>query len=259
MAPGLTLPDGTEKSGCCSATGTPSTPRQTRCRALSYDSAYLADFLKTIPGPIVLVGHSFGGMVITNGATGNPNVKALVYIDAFIPDQGDTAFGLTAAQPGSCLSGNPTTTFNFAPYPDSPSGDLDAYLKVAADGTYPGFAACFANGIPQHEAATGRDPAADHAQRRVSPVWSSRLEDHPIMGPDRYRRPRHPASGASVHGEAPPRPHQRGPRGASLPDLPPLSSDPGHHPGRAGHELTTDHPACRVQPQQLHCRRNERN
>jgi hypothetical protein len=40
-------------------------------------------------------------MVITNAATGDPNVKALVYINAFIPAQGDTAFGLTAAQPGS--------------------------------------------------------------------------------------------------------------------------------------------------------------
>ena len=72
-------------------------------RGLSYDSATLADFLKTIRGPIVLVGHSYGGMVITNAATGNPNVKALVYDDAFIPAQGDTVFGLTAAQPGSCL------------------------------------------------------------------------------------------------------------------------------------------------------------
>ncbi len=70
---------------------------------LANDSATLADFLKTITGPIILVGHSYGGMVITNAATGNPNVKALVYIDPFIPAQGDTAFGLTAAQPGSCL------------------------------------------------------------------------------------------------------------------------------------------------------------
>src|SRR5262249_22497209 len=60
----------------------------TPLRGVSYDSAYLADFLPTVPGPIVLVGHSYGGFVITNAATGNPNVKALVYVDAFIPDQG---------------------------------------------------------------------------------------------------------------------------------------------------------------------------
>jgi pimeloyl-ACP methyl ester carboxylesterase len=87
---------------------------------LANDSATLADFLKTITGPIILVGHSYGGMVITNAATGNPNVKALVYIDAFIPAQGDTAFGLTAAQPGSCLDS--ANAFAVAPYPGAPAG-----------------------------------------------------------------------------------------------------------------------------------------
>ena len=46
-------------------------------RGVTYDSTYLTDFLSTIPGPIVLVGHSYGGFVITNAATGNANVKAL--------------------------------------------------------------------------------------------------------------------------------------------------------------------------------------
>ena len=86
-------------------------------RGLSYDSATLADFLKTISGPIVLAGHSYGGMVITNAATGDPNVKALVYDDAFIPAKGDTVFGLTAAQPGSCLG---SSAFNPVPSPGAP-------------------------------------------------------------------------------------------------------------------------------------------
>src|SRR5215213_7460148 len=59
-------------------------------RGLPDDSAYLAAFLETISGPIVLVGHSYGGAVITNAATGNTNVKALVYVDAFLPAQGET-------------------------------------------------------------------------------------------------------------------------------------------------------------------------
>jgi len=100
-------------------------------RGLANDSATLADFLKTISGPIVLVGHSYGGMVITNAATGNPNVKALVYIDGFIPARGDTAFGLTGARPGSCL------------------GSPNAFTAVP----YPGFAQCFANGLPASQAA----------------------------------------------------------------------------------------------------------
>jgi pimeloyl-ACP methyl ester carboxylesterase len=54
-------------------------------RGLATDSAYLASFLHTITGPIVLAGHSYGGAVITDAATGNANVKALVYVDAFAP------------------------------------------------------------------------------------------------------------------------------------------------------------------------------
>ena len=70
-------------------------------RGLSYDSSYLADFLSTISGPVVLVGHSYGGMVITNAATGNANVKALVFDDAYIPAAKDTLLGLTGAEPGA--------------------------------------------------------------------------------------------------------------------------------------------------------------
>ena len=76
-------------------------------RGLSYDASYLADFLSTISGPVVLVGHSYGGMVITNAATGNPDVKALVYDDAYIPAATDTLLGLTSAEPGSCLAVSP--------------------------------------------------------------------------------------------------------------------------------------------------------
>ncbi len=101
-------------------------------RGLANDSATLADFLETITGPVILVGHSYGGMVITNAATSDPNVKALVYVDAFIPAQGETAFGLTTAQPGSCVSS--ANAFNVVPYPgaltcptrDSPSASPTA-------------------------------------------------------------------------------------------------------------------------------------
>ncbi len=122
-------------------------------RGLTYDSAYLADYLGTISGPIVLVGHSYGGAVITNAATGNPNVKALVYVDAFIPAQGETLLQLITAQPGSCLAGNPANVFTTVPYPGAPAGDVDLYLKTAPDPPYPGFAQCFANGLPASEAA----------------------------------------------------------------------------------------------------------
>jgi pimeloyl-ACP methyl ester carboxylesterase len=54
-------------------------------RGVTSDAAYIASTLAGIPGPIVLVAHSYGGAVITNAAAGNANVKALVYVSAFIP------------------------------------------------------------------------------------------------------------------------------------------------------------------------------
>src|SRR5712691_3457440 len=90
-------------------------------------------------------------MVITNAAAGNSNVKALVYVDAYIPAQGDTAFGLTRARPGSCLDS--ANAFTAVPYPGAPAGDFDTYLKAGPDLPYPGFAQCFANGLPASQAA----------------------------------------------------------------------------------------------------------
>jgi pimeloyl-ACP methyl ester carboxylesterase len=145
-------------------------------RGLTSDSNYLADFLSSIQGPIVLVGHSYGGMVITNAATGNPNVKALVYVDAFLPAQGDTAFGLTGARPGSCVGS--ADAFTTAPYPGAPAGDLDVYLKTGADLPYPGFARCFANDLPASEAAilaATQSPIAFSAGSAPSgaPAWQT--------------------------------------------------------------------------------------
>jgi pimeloyl-ACP methyl ester carboxylesterase len=92
--------------------------------------------LNTISGPIILVAHSYGGAVITNAATGNSNVKALVYIDAFAPDQGETALQLASMPPPagaspSCVLGDPSTIFNTVSYPGAQNGDVDLYIKQA--------------------------------------------------------------------------------------------------------------------------------
>jgi pimeloyl-ACP methyl ester carboxylesterase len=117
-------------------------------RGVSADSAYLSDFLSTISGPIILVGHSYGGFVITNAATGNAQVKALVYDDAFIPAAGDTPGTLSGAEPGSCLAvADPSTVLNFVPFPGAAAGDADVYVKQSV------FPACFANGLPAREGA----------------------------------------------------------------------------------------------------------
>jgi pimeloyl-ACP methyl ester carboxylesterase len=125
-------------------------------RGLTSDSAYLSSFLQTISGPIVLVGHSYGGAVITNAGTSNSNVKALVYVDAFAPAQGETLEQLTFALPGSCLAGggNLSNVFNFGVDPSQSAGDYDLYLKVAPGPDYAGFDACFANLVPRVEADT---------------------------------------------------------------------------------------------------------
>jgi pimeloyl-ACP methyl ester carboxylesterase len=116
-------------------------------RGLPDDSAYLAAFLETISGPIVLVGHSYGGMVITNAATGNTNVKALVYVDAFIPAEGETLGQLASLEPGSCVGGDPTQVFDLVPYPGAPPGAVDTYVKQSL------FPSCFANDLPAKQAA----------------------------------------------------------------------------------------------------------
>jgi pimeloyl-ACP methyl ester carboxylesterase len=112
-------------------------------RGLASDAAYIAAFLHSVTGPIVLVGHSYGGAVITNAATGNPNVKSLVFVDAFVPDLGESVVQLAGAQPGSALAvQDPTTVFTFATYPGSPPGDFDAYILPSV------FPSAFAADLP---------------------------------------------------------------------------------------------------------------
>ena len=83
--------------------GYPVTSAANPLRDLNTDAAYVNAVLKSVPGPIVLVGHSYGGSVITNAVQGNPNVKALVYVAAFAPDQGESANDIQAKFPGSTL------------------------------------------------------------------------------------------------------------------------------------------------------------
>jgi pimeloyl-ACP methyl ester carboxylesterase len=59
-------------------------------RGLAADAAVISTYLKTVSGPVVLVGHSYGGSVISVASANAPNVKALVYVDAFAPDAGET-------------------------------------------------------------------------------------------------------------------------------------------------------------------------
>lgn len=73
-------------------------------RGLAGDSVYLASFLKSVKGPVILVGHSYGGAVISNAAAADPDVKALVFIAAFAPEKGESAADLTVRFPGSLVN-----------------------------------------------------------------------------------------------------------------------------------------------------------
>ncbi|MFJ4580491.1 alpha/beta fold hydrolase [Streptomyces echinatus] len=73
-------------------------------RGIPQDSAYLNSLLKTIKGPIVLVGHSYAGEVISQAAAGVDNVKALVYINAMMPDKGESFASLSGKFPKAPLT-----------------------------------------------------------------------------------------------------------------------------------------------------------
>ena len=138
-------------------------------QGLPYDPAYVADFLHSISGPIVLVGHSYGGAVITNAATGDPQVKALVYVDAFAPAQGQTLAQLLAAYPGSCVV---PANLNVVPFPGAPSGVGDAYITQSV------FPSCMANDLPATEAnvlAATQRPIATIALTQPTgvPAWQT--------------------------------------------------------------------------------------
>jgi pimeloyl-ACP methyl ester carboxylesterase len=103
-------------------------------RGMASDSAYLHSFLLSVKGPIVLVGHSIGGFVTTEAAVGDPQVKALVYIAALMPDVGETAMELVDKYPGATL-GNYLQTVPFT-LPGGAATDLyvrpDKFREVYA-------------------------------------------------------------------------------------------------------------------------------
>lgn len=150
-------------------------------RGVAGDSAYLASYLATISGPIVLVGHSYGGFVTTNAATGNANVKALVYVDAYIPAQGDSINSINAQFPGSQLV---PTALNFVP---SAGGVVDAYVKPAL------FRGILGNDLPAEQAAelaAVQRPIAASTLSDVSgaPAWVG-IPSWAVVGTDDHAIP----------------------------------------------------------------------
>jgi pimeloyl-ACP methyl ester carboxylesterase len=115
---------------------------------------------------VILVGHSYGGAVVTNAALADPDVKALVYVNAFVPDQGETILGLQGG------GGDPSVLFDAVQYTGAPPGDVELYLKLAV------FPHVFAGDLAAATAAqlaTAQRPITLSAllQPSGAPAWKS--------------------------------------------------------------------------------------
>ncbi len=133
-------------------------------RGVAGDAAAVRTVINSIPGPVVLVGHSYGGTVISAAADGAANVKALVYVAAFAPEIGESTFDLTGKFPGSTL---PPTLDKPV---DLPGGAHDLYIQQDK------FPAQFAADVPVAKArlmAVAQRPLTDTAgaEKAVAAGW----------------------------------------------------------------------------------------
>ncbi len=135
-------------------------------RTLKGDAQSVADVLAGFKSPVVLVGHSYGGPVISEAAYGNANVKALVYVAALAPEAGETVAGLAGKFPGSTLG--PT----LAPPVTLKDGDKDLYIQQ--DKFHDQFAADVPNADAKLMAATQR-PVTEAALNEAAsePAWKT--------------------------------------------------------------------------------------
>ncbi|MDX3458334.1 alpha/beta hydrolase [Streptomyces sp. ME02-8801-2C] len=150
-------------------------------RDLSGDSAYVSSIVSTIPGPVVLVGHSYGGEVISNAAIGHSNVQAMVFVAGFAPEQGESGLDLTGRYPGSLL---PESLLTRA-FPLAGGGTgTDAYIDARK------FHTAFAADLPARDtalmAATQR-PASLAALGEPSgpPAWKTLPSWYLVAGADK--------------------------------------------------------------------------
>ncbi len=135
-------------------------------RSVKGDAAVVSGIVKGINGPVVLVGHSYGGAVISAAANGNSNVKSLVYVAAFAPEAGETALELSGRYPGGTLG-----SALAAPVPTA-DGGKDFYIDQSK------FHQQFAADVPNAQAslmAAGQRPIAEAALTEASgaPAWKS--------------------------------------------------------------------------------------
>jgi pimeloyl-ACP methyl ester carboxylesterase len=140
-------------------------------RGIAADSAYFASVLKQTPGPVLAVGHSYGGAVITNGATGADNVVGLVYVAAFSPEEGETLQDVEGTSRDSVLA----AVLRPSDYPVGTGAETAVELSIDPAG----FHSSFAGDLPEAEAAlmaaTQRPvAAAAFGEKSGPPAWKTR-------------------------------------------------------------------------------------
>lgn len=136
-------------------------------RSLTIDATYLRDVIAGIGRPVVLVGHSYGGLVITQAASGNPAVTALVYVGAFAPDTDESASTLSTQFPGSTLGAA------LAAYPLADGGNE---FVIRSDIFHHQFAADVPEEVTALMAATQRPVTAaalGEALSTLTPAWQT--------------------------------------------------------------------------------------
>lgn len=146
-------------------------------RGVAFDTAYLEAFLaQKTTGPLVLAGHSYGGMLITNAGLSDPDVEALVFVDGFAPVEGETANDLIGSSASVLNVPDPNSILDFVVFPGAPEGDADAYLKEDFFNKYfafdvnPTIRAVLAAGQRPAASATGYEPSGPPAWETV-PSW----------------------------------------------------------------------------------------
>jgi pimeloyl-ACP methyl ester carboxylesterase len=127
-------------------------------RSLATDAASVADLIRTVEGPVVLVAHSYGGAVISNVPADAGEITGLVYVCGFAPDPGESAFTLAGKFPGSTLGDV------LRPVPRS-DGTTDLY--IAQDRFHEQFCADVPEEMAARMAATQR-PATQEALTELS-------------------------------------------------------------------------------------------
>ena len=144
-------------------------------RHLTDDAAYLAALLRSISGPIVLVGHSYGGIVISNAATGNQQVQALVFINGWMPDEGESIQQLLESE--AFADSLVTAALRPVPFtnPDGSDGvdlylDREAFREAFAADVDPETAAVMAATQRPWSGAAAASPSGPPGWRSI-PSW----------------------------------------------------------------------------------------